>query len=690
MALPTPGSTPLTTSGIEVLERAVRLAPRDASALRRLGHAYLEAGEPSRAAGTLRAALALEPDNVRALNNLGRSLHLGGDLSGAQQVLRRAVGLAPDHAPAHLNLGLLLAAIGDSAQALLHLDRCTVLRPDLPQGWMAWSLTMLDLGRAAEALAGCDRAIALVPQSADAHFIRGRALHDLQRHEESLACCERALALRPDHDQAHYGRGKLLRDLGDARGAVASFQSALRANPRNHAARWAAAMANIPAVPDDGAEAGASRSAFDAALSTLEREIASTSPDDATQMVGVMQPFFLAYQARNNRDLLSRYGGICTRLMGGWQRARGLNRRPHAPRGRRRIGIVSEQLCAHSVFAALTRGWLAALDPSKFEICAFHLGESVDAHTAFARARAQSFEQGRRSLAAWAEAILAREIDVLIYPELGMGQTALQLASMRLAPTQCVAWGHPQTSGLPTMDYYLSAQAFEPPDAGAHYCEQLICLPNLGSFYEPDPESDAEPAAGQAVATTEPHFICAGTPFKYAPEHDGVLVEIAQRLRHCRFEFFTYRDGALSRRLLKRLERAFEASGLEPARFLRLSPRLSRAEFHSLLRSADAMLDTIGFSGFNTVMQALECDLPVVTRRGEYLRGRFGSGILERLGLEELVAADEAAYAETAVRLVRDPAAATAMRRQIRNRRAELYRDPAAIAGLESFLLRQA
>ena len=36
---------------------------------------------------------------------------------------------------------------------------------------------------------------------------------------------------------------------------------------------------------------------------------------------------------------------------------------------------------------------------------------------------------------------------------------------------------------------------------------------------------------------------------------------------------------------------------------------------------------TLGFSGFNTVMQAVECGLPVVTLRGEFLRGRLGSGI---------------------------------------------------------------
>ena len=52
-------------------------------------------------------------------------------------------------------------------------------------------------------------------------------------------------------------------------------------------------------------------------------------------------------------------------------------------------------------------------------------------------------------------------------------------------------------------------------------------------------------------------------------------------------------------------------------------------------------LDSIGFSGFNTALQAVECGLPIVTREGRFMRGRLASGILKRMGLQDLVAADE-------------------------------------------------
>jgi protein O-GlcNAc transferase len=58
------------------------------------------------------------------------------------------------------------------------------------------------------------------------------------------------------------------------------------------------------------------------------------------------------------------------------------------------------------------------------------------------------------------------------------------LASLRLTPVQCTTWMHPQTSGLPTIDYFLSSDLMEP-DADNYYVEKLLRLPNLALYYTP-------------------------------------------------------------------------------------------------------------------------------------------------------------------------------------------------------------
>jgi predicted O-linked N-acetylglucosamine transferase (SPINDLY family) len=475
--------------------------------------------------------------------------------------------------------------------------------------------------------------------------------------------------------------------MGDRRGAVEGYAAVLEVDPTVASARLGRACAAIPALPADAEEVEASRTEFRLALEEFARWLEAHPVDDATRVVGADLPFYLAYQPVSGVELLAAHGHLCTQLMHEW-RHRQPSRVP-APAGdltgRRRLAIVSGHVRNHSVFNALTRGWITQLDRSEFSVSLHYLGTKTDADTEFARANVDHFEAGECSPAEWTARIEAQAPQVIIYPAVGMDQLTLQLASLRLAPLQAVAWGHPQTTGLPTVDYYLSSEAFEPEDADRHYTERLVRLPNLGAWYEPRIAVAAGPAA-RAAAADRPRLICAGTPFKYAPQDDEVLVRCATRLRRCRFVFFEYREGTLSRRLIERLGRAFVAAGLDPREYLELRPWASEPEFLACLGTADLMLDTIGFSGFNTVMQALECGLPVVTRRGEFMRGRFGSGILERLGLDELIADDNSDYVEVAVRLLGDPERMAEVRERIRERRAALYRDAVPVAALAEFL----
>jgi predicted O-linked N-acetylglucosamine transferase (SPINDLY family) len=360
-----------------------------------------------------------------------------------------------------------------------------------------------------------------------------------------------------------------------------------------------------------------------------------------------------------------------------------------------RVAIVSAHVRAHSVYHALTRGWLQQLDRRRFEVHVFHTNQRHDAETGTARTLADHYEEGGRSTRDWARSILDGRPDVILYPEIGMDRTCVQLASQRLAPVQVAAWGHPETTGLPTMDYFVSADAFEPADAASHYTERLVRLPNLGCYCEriTSPSGSAHASSGavhtsaRASPGSGPNLVCAGMPFKYAPEHDWVLVEIARRLGRCRLHLFSSGDGSLTDRLHARLSASFSRAGLDPAQYLSVHPWLPLAQFHAFLRAADLMLDTIGFSGFNTVLQALECHLPVITCRGRFLRGRFGMGLLERLGLEALIADTPADYIGRVQSLAGNEPGLERARDQIRTNLPRLYCDSSSVRALEAFLI---
>ena len=105
------------------------------------------------------------------------------------------------------------------------------------------------------------------------------------------------------------------------------------------------------------------------------------------------------------------------------------------------------------------------------------------------------------------------------------------------------------------------------------------------------------------------------------------------------------------------------------------------------MQRADVLLDTLGFSGFNTAMQAVQCGLPIVTRWGRFMRGRLAAGVLARMGLDDMVARTEEQYVDLAVRLCQDRAYRNEFRNRMLEARHVLFDDIAPVRALEELLM---
>jgi predicted O-linked N-acetylglucosamine transferase (SPINDLY family) len=270
-----------------------------------------------------------------------------------------------------------------------------------------------------------------------------------------------------------------------------------------------------------------------------------------------------------------------------------------------------------------------------------------------------------------------------------MDATTIRLASLRLARVQLASWGHPVTTGLPTIDAYIGAEAFEPTTADAHYSESLLTLPRLGCCYQAFGTAPGRiDLAAWGILPTDRVLLCAGTPFKYAPQHDAALVEIARRCRPCKLVFFRVKSQTLSNRLEHRLRTAFQAAQVDFDASVVFLPWQPQADFFALLDRTDVFLDSIGFSGFNTTMQAVERATPIVAFEGEFARGRFASAILRQMGLDEWVAVSVEQYVDLVVHLALDATARERTKRQMVERRPKLFADRDTVAALGNHLLR--
>jgi predicted O-linked N-acetylglucosamine transferase (SPINDLY family) len=429
------------------------------------------------------------------------------------------------------------------------------------------------------------------------------------------------------------------------------------------------------------------RDAFAREMTKLKSWLSQHLADSPQDAVGTIPPFYLAYTDENNRDLLALHGELSAQLMVQWAGTLGPIATGRIDRSRIEIGIVSAHICDHSVWNAILKGWVQHLDSQRFSLTFFHLGDVHDQETEFARTRASHFEHGKTSLEDWVRSIRYRQPDVLIYAEIGMDPLPLKLASLRLAPVQAATWGHPETTGLPTMDYYISAECLEPAGAEANYTESLVRLPGLGVCYEPLRIAPATPdLAALGIDRRRPMLISPGTPFKYSPRYDWIYASIAKKAPECQLIFFTGHKTELVEILRTRLQRMFRAEGIDIDSYVRFIPWLERPLFHGLIRHADVFLDPIGFSGFNTAIEAVEAGLPIVTRQGRYMRGRLASGILERMKSFELIARSEQEYINLAVKLASDADYRGSVRSRMSEERAILYGDIAPVRALEAFL----
>ncbi len=681
------------------LRQAIESRPDFAEARVVRGYALHAMGELDAAATELAAGIASRPEDEAAgatLSQIRAAIavrsavehHRAGRIDAAQAGYAAALALDPHNAEALFNIAGIHASRGQLGEAVTTYRRLVEDNPRHGPALCNLGVALTQLGRAPEALEYYRRAIGADPHMVDAHYNLALAQRDAGQYDEALASLRRVIELRPEMAEAHFRLGNVLRLVDRKAEARVAFEQALRLDPEHVKARWSLTMSQLPAVYAKGEDPLTMRTAFAADLGELERWFDERRMTLGATGVGTDQPFELAYQEDDNRALLARYGALCTRLMDRWQRDAGIPVPVRRQRRPLRVGFVSAQMRYHSVWSALLKGWFRSLDPARFALHAFHIGTDEDEETAFAKSRSAHYERGPKELRQWVDAITAQEPDILIYPEIGMDPTTVRLASQRLAPLQAASWGHPETSGLPTIDCYLSAEALEPAAAQEHYTERLVALPHLGCYFErlPFNATPVDPARF-GIDPRVPVLICPGVPFKYAPQHDWVLAEIARRLGSCRLVFFSHWTRTLTERLAGRLRAAFAARGVDYERYVTFVPWQTPAGFLGWLRAARVYLDTIGFSGFNTALHAVECSLPIVTREGRFLRGRLASGILKRMALDELVAPSEQAYIDLVVRLAQDADYHRSIATRMQQARDGLYEDAATVRALEDFLL---
>jgi protein O-GlcNAc transferase len=675
---------------VDLIGKAIAQNGRVPAFHNNLGNALKAQGKLQEAAASYAGALVHSPNHVGALFNLGLVLQMQNKLDEAAATYRRALSYKPDYAEAHGNLGNTLQAQGRAEEAVASYRRALSYRPDYAEVHSNLGNVLMAQGKYAEAADSHGRALTYKPNYAEAHNNLGLVLMEQGDVDAAVASYRRALTLKPAYAEAHINLGNALREQGRPAEAAASYQRALLLDPDNAKARLGAATAMIPVFADTVTDSIAATEIFARSLEELAAW-SGANPGKLGKSVGVSQPFYLAYRPAGVTALLSRYGDlVCAEAAAHWQPRISGNGSVRPPRERIRIAMVSGQVRQHPVWDVLLRGMLAHLDRQRFDVVLYHTGSMTDQETTWAKGRVERFVQGPLSTQAWLDEVARDRPDVMFYPEVGMDPSTCALAALRLAPLQVAGWGHPLTTGLPTIDLFVSGELLEGTGAERHYRENLIRLPGTGVCTDLAPVQ-SQPWNGPARQGNTVRFALCQQPIKFDPADDVLLTRIAKAVGPS--EFWLAAPKKLhwaTARLRNRLAAAFSAAGLDPDAHLRVMPWLSRDQFVGFLDEMDVFLDCPAFSGYTTAWQAVHRGIPIVTLEGEFLRQRLAAGLLRQIGMTDGIASSADQYVQIAglhAQESRDSGQQALRRESIRRAAKQADGNRAAVSAFEQVLI---
>jgi len=386
--------------------------------------------------------------------------------------------------------------------------------------------------------------------------------------------------------------------------------------------------------------------------------------------VGIV-PFYLAYHGRNNRDLMRKIARACRSV---YPAQTEIARRPSAANGRIRIGFVSTYFHTHSV-GRVTFGLIRDLPREHFDVHVFAIAPQQDDWAAAIRGSADHYASLPLDLEHVRRAIESAALDVLFFADIGMDPMTYFLAFWRLAPIQMTTWGHSSTSGIDTIDYFVSADAIEAPGSEQYYAERLVRLPGyfMPRYRRPALDAPRRPRERLGLPAARHLYYCPQNLFKLHPDFDAAIRAILERDAEAEVLLLESRPS-WAQQLRERFARTLGALQSR----IRFLPRLAYRDYLEHLTAADVILDPFHFGGCNSSCDALSLAAPVVTLPGAQLPGRFTLGLYNEIGVDACIARSAEEYVDIALRLGCDPDYRKSVSERIAARSGQLFDRPDA------------
>ncbi|ERT09869.1 tetratricopeptide repeat family protein [Lyngbya aestuarii BL J] len=664
------------TAAISAYEQAIFLDLNWSDAYHQLGRVYLELGEFEQAETYYIKAIDLNSNNSDFYLDLGNILIAKQQIGDAIIIYKKALKLDSQNPHILYQLGIAFTAIKNSSQAAFYFGDSAYYQAQYT-----------------EAIQSYQESLKVQTQDIDVYLKLADCYQKIEQYPQAIHTYQQAVEQRSDSTEGlieiYLAWINLLQEIGETEAAINIAKNALETFPNDFSLKLTYQRI-LPILYNNTSEIEQYRQRFSDLLTQLITETDLTSPNNSERLLAAISThtnFYLQYQGYNDLELQKQYGKFLHQIIKTSfpQWIKPINRRSYQPNDKIKIGYISSFFQWHTV-GIVFLGWLKKCNFQDFELYCYYTVNEADELTDLYRYYSDYFYEFQENLIDIAETIYADKLDILVFLDLGMCPLTTQIASLRLASIQCAAWGHPVTTGLPTIDYFISPDLLEPQNAQTHYSETLIRLPNLGIYYEKPEIPELEKTRSNfGLKNDTVIYLSCQSLFKYLPQYDKILVEIAKQVPLAEFVFVSHWNSVITEKFRQRLKRAFADFSLNSEDYCTILPRLEKSDYLQLNLIADIGLDTIQFTGFLTTLDSIACNLPIVTCEGELMRSRQTAGILKRIGVTETIVQNEKEYIKIAVKLGLNRFFREEVCHKIQQNKSVLYEDKNGIQGLENF-----
>jgi predicted O-linked N-acetylglucosamine transferase (SPINDLY family) len=589
---------------------------------------------------------------------------------------KRTIGNESTDPKYYYDLGVALHNQGKFDEAISCYQKVLELKPDYVEAYFNLGSVSQDQGKLDEAIKLYRKTLELKPGLAAAFTNLGNTFQAQGKLKEAISCYQKALQLKPDSVEAYFNLGSAFQDQGKLDEATACYKKAMRIQP--DAGIQVKSCLALPVITKSRESIKRSRRILVENIRKMRNE--GLSLEDPDEQVGSTH-FLLAYHGLDDKEIqrkiASFYIDSCPDLTGTFSK-----RNKKCRIGDRiRIGIISRHLFNHTI-GNINHGIIKQLSREKFHVKLFRFPEKEDAVSKDIDNSADEVVVLPTKLKLARKKIASHPLDILFYLDIGMEPLTYFLAFSRMAPVQCVTWGHPVTTGIPNIDYYISSETAEPPGSQSHYSERLVLLKRLVMHcYRPKMDDEVPSREKFGLSPVHKLYVCPQTLFKLHPDFDGILEEILRHDPHGLVVLFKGKHSHWEKLLLER----FACTIPDVISRVRFLPRMPKKDYLSFLRVADVLLDTLHFSGGYTSLLSFACGVPVVTWPGTQMRGRLTLALYKQMGVMDCVADDPQSYANIACKAANDKTWADEVRRKIKTHADVLFEDNEVVRELESF-----